>query len=119
MKKAAYLTVGLFAAASLASCDGTKDYDAYVEKLNAQEAAVEKITTRAEYAAYVERFVAMTDSFERLDVKLNPTQADEIKKIDMRITERMNSKYAELTAGSAMPDTIQVGSTPVDTVPAN
>ena len=106
MKKSAYLATGLFIAAALSSCDGTKDYDAYIERLKAEEAAVEAISGKAEYAAYVERFTAMTDSFARLDVKLNPTQADEIKKIDMRISERIGVKYAQLTATDAVADTV-------------
>lgn len=106
MKKSVYLATGLFIAAALSSCDGTKDYDAYIERLKAEEAAVEEISDKAEYAAYVERFAAMTDSFARLDVKLNPTQADEIKKIDMRISERIGVKYAQLTAMDAAVDTV-------------
>lgn len=106
MKKTAYIAIGIAMAALSSSCDGTKDYDAYIERLQAEEAAIENISTPAEYAAYVERFVAMTDSFDRLDVKLNPTQADEIKKINMRITERINGKYEQLAVTQSAADTV-------------
>ena len=42
MKKSSYIMIALFAAAALSSCDGTKDYEAYVERLKAEEAAIGK-----------------------------------------------------------------------------
>ena len=107
MKKSSYIMIALFAAAAPSSCDGTKDYEAYVERLKAEEAAIGNISDEAGYAAYVGHFVELTDSFARLDVKFDPTQADEIKQINMRISERMNAKYAELTATHDAPaDTV-------------
>lgn len=95
MKKTLYLGL-LLVAASFTSCKGTDDYDAYVSRLKAESEKIEAISSTEQYADYVQSYIMMTDSFARLDIKLDETQADEIKKLNMEISERINVKYADL-----------------------
>ncbi len=90
--------MALTAASFLYSCDGQKDYDNYLECLKAQEAAIDTISSEQSYADYVSRYIHLTDSFSRLDMKLDPTQADEVKELCTNISTRINAKYLQLTS---------------------
>lgn len=96
MNKIIYFVIALMAASVLSACGGTDDYDAYVASLKDREGRIDEISTHAEYVDFVLGFQHMADSFAALDVKLNPTQVDEIKQINLRITERISAKYASL-----------------------
>ena len=50
MRKLIY-TIGAAACISLAACTGSSEYDAYVESLKAQTAAVDTISSAQSYAA--------------------------------------------------------------------
>ena len=93
MKKIIYFMMMALGVSVLSACGGTEDYDAYMASLKDREAAIDNITTPAEYADFVVGFKQMADSFASLDVKLNPTQVDEIKLINQRISQRVSERY--------------------------
>lgn len=115
MKKTAYIFMAIPALCMLGSCDGHKDYDRYVAQLQAQPAVIDTISTPQSYADYIVRFQAMTDSFASLGIKLNPTQTDEIGKLNMEIASHAQARYEALTTAAAAPvDTVVTTDTKAD-----
>lgn len=112
MKKLFYIIAIAATAAGFSSCGGQKDYDNYIGWLKSQPASVDTISSPEGYAAYIDQYILKTDSFNSIGVKLNDTQKDEIRTLNMEITESINKKYASLNLNE--PDSVAADTAATD-----
>lgn len=80
MKRLIYLAG---AAALLASCSGTKDYDAYEATLTEMQAQIDTISSAASYGAFLDELSTLAADFASKDVKLNDTQRDRLSTLSL------------------------------------
>lgn len=95
MKKLIY-TLATTAIVSLAGCNGTNEYDNYVETLKAQTAAVDTISSAQSYAAFLETIANDAVAFADKDVKLDDTQKKEMADLSNRLQQALTAKYEQL-----------------------
>ncbi len=101
MRKLIY-TIGAAACISLAACTGSSEYDAYVESLKAQTAAVDTISSAQSYAAFLENLATEAAEFAGKDIKLNEKQTEEITRLSAELQKAITAKYQKL-AQTPMP----------------
>lgn len=95
MKKLFY-TIAAAALMSLAACNSSSEYDAYIESLKAQTAAVDTISSAQAYAAALENIANEAVAFADKNVKLNDSQKEEITRISTELQEALTAKYEQL-----------------------
>lgn len=95
MKKISYIAAaaGIIA---LSSCSGQEEYDAYVNTLKEQPAAIDTITSAASYAVYLDSLAVKADAFDQIGIKLTPEQKDELSAISLEIQNALTAKYDQL-----------------------
>lgn len=104
MKRLIYLAA---AAALLASCSGTKDYDAYEATLTEMQAQIDTISSAASYGAFLDELSTLAADFASKDVKLNDTQRDRLSTLSLEIGEKLAARYDAIAATQTeMPDSI-------------
>ncbi len=104
MKRLIYLAG---AAAMLASCSGTKDYDAYEATLTEMQAQIDTISSAASYGAFLDELSTVAADFASKDVKLNDTQRDRLSTLSLEIGEKLAARYDAIAATQTeMPDSI-------------
>lgn len=104
MKRLIYLAA---AGAMLASCAGTKDYDAYEATLTEMQAQIDTISSAVSYGAFLDDLSTLAADFAAKDVKLNDTQRDRLSTLSLEIGEKLAARYDAIAASqTAMPDSI-------------
>lgn len=104
MKKLIYLAA---AAALLASCSGTKDYEAYEATLTDMQARIDTISSAASYGAFLDEISTLAADFAAKDVKLNDTQRDRLNTLSLEIGEKLAARYDAIAAAQVvMPDSV-------------
>lgn len=109
MKKLIYtLCIGA-AIASLSSCSGQDDYNAYIEELKAQPEMIDTISSPQSYANYLDKLATMANEFDQLGLKLDKAQQDSIKAISEEIQFRLTDKYNALAnTPKVLPDNVEI-----------
>lgn len=117
MKKLIYITLAGAAAVAFSSCQGTEEYDAYVDTLKAQPQVIDTISSGVSYANYLDSLTAKANAFDQTGVKLNDTQKAEIEALSAEIQKALATRYGALkAAGTLTPAAVVVEA---DTVPGN
>lgn len=95
---------------ALTACNGTKEYDAYVEALNRQIEAVDTLSTPQEYASRLDSLTTISTAFDQTGVKLNDDQKATIQALGLKLQESFNAAYERLASTPMiLPDSIPVG----------
>lgn len=81
---------------TMSSCASHEEYDAYVAKLTAQSEAVDTISTRASYAAYLDALSESANVFDQLGIKLDPEQKAQLATLSDEIQTKLTAKYEQL-----------------------
>ena len=117
MKKIIYITLAGIAATAFSSCQGTEEYDAYVDTLKAQPQVIDTISSGVSYANYLDSLTAKASAFDQTGVKLNDTQKAEIEALSVEIRKALATRYEALKAsGTLAPAAIE---TEADSVPGD
>ncbi len=104
MKRLIYLAG---AAVMLASCSGTKDYEAYEATLTEMQAQIDTISSATSYGAFLDELSTVAADFASKDVKLNDTQRDRLSTLSLEIGEKLAARYDAIAATQTeMPDSI-------------
>lgn len=77
----------------MSSCGSHEEYDAYVETLKAQPVAIDTISSRSSYAAYLESLTEIAKAFDQLGIKLDQTQKDQLTACSEEIQAALTAKY--------------------------
>lgn len=106
MKKILYIAA---LGAVLTACQGTRDYDNYVQTLKAQPAIIDTISSPASYAVYLDSLTAMAREFEDKGIKLNAAQTSELSDLSKDIQAALTNTYERLAQTPVtLPDAIEV-----------
>lgn len=106
MKKAIYIAA---AGLALTACQGTKEYDRYVDTLKKQTAVIDTISSPASYAVYLDSLSAMAREFDDKGVKLSPEQAAELSDLSKDIQQALTDAYQRIAQTPVtLPDSIEV-----------
>lgn len=92
MKKFIYITLAGAAAVAFSSCQGTEEYDAYVDTLKAQPQVIDTISSGVSYANYLDSLTAKANAFDQTGVKLNDTQKAEIEALSAEIQKALSTR---------------------------
>lgn len=117
MKKLIYITLAGAAAVAFSSCQGTEEYDAYVDTLKAQPQVIDTISSGVSYANYLDSLTAKANAFDQTGVKLNDTQKAEIEALSAEIQKALATCYEALKAAGTLTPAAVVAE--ADTVPGN
>lgn len=117
MKKLIYITLAGAAAVAFSSCQGTEEYDAYVDTLKAQPQVIDTISSGVSYANYLDSLTAKANAFDQTGVKLNDTQKAEIEALSAEIQKALATRYEALKAAGTLTSAAVVAE--ADTVPGN
>lgn len=116
MKKILY-AIPLLAA--LTACNGTKEYDAYIEALSRQAEAIDTVSTPEAYAARLDSLQTISEAFDQSGVKLNEDQQAAIQALGLEIQQRFSAAYERLASTPMiLPDSMVVP-TDVTQLPVN
>lgn len=106
MKKTALAFPVLLA---LTACNGTKEYDTYIEALTRQAEATDTISTPQSYAARLDSVRAISEAFDQSGVKLNEDQKAAIQALGLRLQDGFNAAYKRLASTPVtLPDAFPV-----------
>lgn len=81
---------------SLASCNGTREYDTYVETLKTRIAETDTISSAQSYAAFLEKIATEAVAFANKDVKLDEAQKKEISQLGNELQTALTARYEKL-----------------------
>lgn len=116
MKKLIYGIFLVGTSIALSSCGGHEEYEAYVASLKAQPAVIDTISSPASYANYLDSLAEKADAFDKLGIKLDPTQQDELSALSLEIQEALNKTYNRLAqTPMPLPENLEPNE-PVDSV---
>ena len=116
MKKLIYGLAVAATAMIFSSCGGHEEYETYVATLKAQPALIDTISSPASYANYLDSLAEKASAFDKLGVKLDPTQQDNLSALSVEIQEALTRTYNRL-AQTPMPlDEVMEAVHPVDSV---
>lgn len=115
MKKLVYITLAGVAGVAFSSCQGTEEYDAYVDTLKAQPQVIDTISSGVSYANYLDSLTAKANAFDQTGVKLNDTQKAEIEALSAEIQKALATRYEALKAVGTLTPAAVVAE--ADTVP--